>query len=271
VDWRHRAAAMTTLEDPVRVAAPSTVALRLAQRCTLATHAHEWQQANIDAAREVLGDGCGRVVVGALAERLARSASAAPGWAVLALPARLTDEELQRAAAGLLAALGRPFNSIDQDGRLWIGQESSAINDPASFGGLGFNGLHIDAPNVERVPDYTSLLVLRPDPAGGGASLLGDLHAAIAMLDDHDRDALRQPVFFEGRADGLRGVGAPRLPFPILDEAPTSGRPWIRWAAKMLRDGRNGQHAGLLSRFADALATTTSMVTLGRGQLLVVD
>jgi hypothetical protein len=103
---------MTTVEDPVRVAVPSTVARWLARLCTLATRAHEWQQADIDSAREVLGDGCGRVVVCALAERLARPATASPGWAVLALPARLADGDLQRAAARLLAAPGRPFDSI---------------------------------------------------------------------------------------------------------------------------------------------------------------
>jgi hypothetical protein len=63
----------------VRVAVPSTVAQRLARLCTLATRAHEWQQSNIDSAREVLGDGCGRILVCALAERLARSATASPG------------------------------------------------------------------------------------------------------------------------------------------------------------------------------------------------
>jgi alpha-ketoglutarate-dependent taurine dioxygenase len=136
---------------------------------------------------------------------------------VVALPARLGDEELQRAAAGVLAAVGRPFFSVDVGGRLWIGTESSAVRDPASFGGVGLNGLHVDAPNVEQVPDYASLLVLRADPAGGGASLVGDLHAALADLDEDDRDELRRPVYFEGRAEGLHGVGAARLPFPVLD------------------------------------------------------
>src|SRR5262249_51817546 len=90
------------------------------------------------------------------------------------------------------------------------------IADPASFGGLGANSLHIDAPNVERVPGYTSLLVLRADPAGGGASLLGDLRAALARFADSDRAELRRPVYFEGRAKGLQGVGRARLPFPVL-------------------------------------------------------
>jgi hypothetical protein len=261
--------AVTTIEDPVRVAVPSAVALQLAQNCTLAADGHEWSRANVEAAREVLASGYGPVVVRALAERVARGPDSAPGWVVLALPARLTDEQLRRAAAGLLAALGRPFNSIDQDAQLWIGRESVPTLDAASFGGVGSLGLHIDAPNVEAIPDYTSLLVLRPDPAGGGASLLGDLPAALALLGHDDRLALAEAVFYEGRADGLHGVGGPRLPFPVVDDA--AGGRWIRWAAKLLDDHRNAGRTGPLGRFAEALETVTAVVTLGRGQLLVID
>jgi hypothetical protein len=260
---------VTTIEDPVRVAVPSAVAQQLAHNCTLATNGHAWTSANIEAARAVLSNGYGQVLTRALTERLGRRPDSAPGWAVLALPARLDDDELRCVAAGLLAALGQPFNSIDQDGQLWIGRESASTNDAASFGGVGFNGLHIDVPNVECIPDYTSLLVLRPDPAGGGASLLGDLHAALALLDRDDRAALAQPVFHEGRADGLQGVGAPRMPFPVVDDAP--GGRWVRFAAKMTNDDRNAGRTGPLDRFAEALETVTAVVTLGRGQLLVAD
>lgn len=169
----------------------------------------------------------------------------------------------------VLDVLGRPFYSIEQGGRLWIGQESSPATDSASFGGQGANQLHIDAPNVEHVPDYTSLLVLRADPAGGGASLLGDLHAALAGLTESDRAKLRRPLYFEGRADGLHGVGGARLPFPVLDDA-DDGR-WIRWAGKMLDDKRNTGHTAALHRFATALSTMTQTITLGRGHLLIAD
>ncbi|MFG2631800.1 hypothetical protein [Streptomyces sp. NPDC048473] len=53
---------------------------------------------------------------------------------LLALLATLGDEELQVAAAGVLAALGCPFFSIRQgDGRLWIGEETGAVKDGASL------------------------------------------------------------------------------------------------------------------------------------------
>ncbi|MER6103750.1 TauD/TfdA family dioxygenase [Streptomyces sp. NPDC001832] len=263
---------MTRVEDPVRVVLPRTLAVSLAAACTTQMEEHRWSAGNVEAARRVLTGGGAEVLLGALAERLDRGCLSSPGWALLALPATLGDEELQVAAAGVLAALGRPFFSIRQgDGRLWIGEETSSAKDRASFGGTGAQALHIDAPNVQCVPEYTSLLVLRADPAGGGASLLGDLRAAVARLDEADRAALREPVFFEGQAKGLCGVGELWMPFPVLEDNEDGQPVWVRWAAKMIRDPRNAGRAAVLERFAAALAETTVALTLGRGQLLVVD
>jgi len=261
---------MVRTEDPVRIVVPGAQALALARDCTLEVDGHRWSEANVAAARAVLAAEGGCVLLDALRRRLDRSIPSA-GWAVLALPARLEDEQLQRAAAGVLAALGTPFFSISEAGRLWIGEESTMAKDEASFGGTGAQALHIDAPNVEAVPEYTCLLVLRPDPAGGGASLLGDLRAAFAATGEADRAMLRQPVFFEGRAVGLHGVGAPRMPFPVLDEDEQGQLRWVRWAGKMTADQRNAVRLPVLDRFAAALADTAVAVALGRGQLLILD
>ena len=267
-----RGECLTRLADPVRVVAPRALADALAGACTLDMDGHRWSAGNTAAARSVLACDGARGLLGALAERLDRAAGREPGWAVLALPARLGDEELQVAGAGVLAALGTPFYSVRQgEGQLWIGQESSPDNEGASFGGSGAQALHVDAPNVEQVPEYTALLVLRADPAGGGASVLGDLRAAAGLLGEADREALLEPVFFEGRAEGLHGVGAVRMPFPVLEIDGDGELVWVRWAAKMLKDPRNTGRTGPLERFAEALAHTTVAVTLERGQLLVLD
>ncbi|MFB9833952.1 TauD/TfdA family dioxygenase [Actinoallomurus acaciae] len=252
------------------ISVPGAISAQLAGVCSLATEGHRWSAGNVAAARRVLADEQSRTLIDALTERVSRRVGSAPGWAVLELPDRLGDEDLQRAAAGVLAALGRPFFSIDVGGgRLWIGNESSPDGDAASFGGFGLNRLHIDAPNVEYVPDYTSLLVMRADPAGGGASVVGDLGAAFAELSDCDQAALARPIYFEGRAEGLHGVGEPRLPFPVLERV--GGRRWIRWAAKMLDDPRNAGHTAALEHFAAALARHTMSVMLRRGRLLIAD
>ncbi|WP_029723775.1 TauD/TfdA family dioxygenase [Salinispora cortesiana] len=257
--------------DPVRVVVPSTLACRLAQVCTLEMDGHRWSAPNVFAARQVLDAPLAQAVLDAIRRRLARAVPTAPGWAVVALPPQLGDEEMKRVAAGLLATLGRPFFSIDQNGALWIGGESSPERDRASFGGFGAQALHIDAPNVRQVPDYTSLLVLRPDPAGGGVSLIGDLQEALAHLTDAEQAMLRRAEVFEGRADGLLGVGAPLLPFPMVTAATDGGWPWIRWAGKLLDDPRNQRYLPILERFAQALSGETRAIMLGRGQLLIAD
>jgi hypothetical protein len=262
-----------SIEPPgvgAEVEVPHAVALRLARSCTPAMDGYKWAGENVTTARTVLAGPECKHIIAALAGLLCRASDTAPGWAVLRLPADLNDEQLRLAGAGMLTVVGRPFFSIDDGGHLWIGAESTPVKGAASFGGTGRQGTHIDAPNVERVPDFTSLLVIRADPAGGGQSLVGDLHAALACLSTADRAELSEEAYFEGRAEGLQGAGAPRMPFPVIDAAGT-GRPWIRWAAKMADDSRNSARAAVLKRFAAALDGHTRTVPLTRGAVLVVD
>jgi hypothetical protein len=191
------------------------------------------------------------------------------GWAIVVLPDELNDEQLRRAAAGVLAALGTPFFSIDGGRGLWLDGLSAPERSPDSFGGFAAQTLHIDAPNVTDPPDYTSLLMLRPDPSGGGVSTLADLRTAAAMVSDADRDILQQKLFLEGRADRLYGVGQPMLPFPVFDDH--SEARWVRWAGKLLTDDRNRDRWPVLRRFATLLESTTQRLMLERGDLLVVD
>ncbi|MGH3624954.1 MAG: TauD/TfdA family dioxygenase, partial [Sciscionella sp.] len=226
---------------------------------------HTWTRRHVARARAVLLI-AGLPLVATLARHLGDDGA---GWAVVSLPAVLHDEDLQRVAAGILAGLGTPFYSINGGDGLWLRGLSAPDRDPGSFGGYGRNDLHIDAPNVTCPPDYTSLLILRPDLAGGGASVIGDLRAAMAALPEQDQDVLRQPVFFEGRADRLHGVGESYLPFPILDDGPRYG--WVRWAGKLLSDDRNRGHLPVLERFAQHLDQHVHQMMLGRGDLLIAD
>ncbi|WP_329584767.1 hypothetical protein OG298_00180 [Streptomyces sp. NBC_01005] len=88
------------------------------------------------AARTVLTGGGAQMLLSALARRPDRSDRS---WALLALPATLGIEELRVVAAGVLAALGRPFSSIRQGGgRMWIGEETTAVKEAASFASTPF-------------------------------------------------------------------------------------------------------------------------------------
>ncbi|MFE2914782.1 TauD/TfdA family dioxygenase [Kitasatospora indigofera] len=259
----HGSEPPTTALGHARVTVAPQAAHRLAATCTTAMDGHRWNLADtVLARRELTAE---PRLVTALATAMRRT-----GHLTADLPPDLDDHQLRLAASAVLAAFGRPFNSIDDGtGSLWIGGESNAGRDAASFGGLGAQGLHQDAPNVERMPDFTALLFLRPDPAGGGASLTGDLHAAAAELSAADHHELKLPLCSEGRAEHLRGVGAPRLPFPVLQD--TAHGLQIRWAAKLLTDPRNTEHLPVLHRFAQALERHTTVTHAARGQLLIID
>jgi hypothetical protein len=246
-----------------RVLVAPSLATALAEN-DLRMDGHDWAAPVVQAARAALRTS-GAALVQRLGARLVRD-----GWAIAALPAELPDELLRRAAAGVLAGVGVPFFSIDGGRGLWLDGLSGPERDPHSFGGFAAQALHIDAPNVTAPPDYTSLLMLRPDPAGGGHSVLADLRAAAVLLADDDRDVLHRPLFFEGRAEQLHGVGEPLLPFPVLEDGPP-GRTWIRWAGKLLTDPRNTAYFPVLERFAAQLHVTAQRVTLRRGELLIAD
>ncbi|MEV5721820.1 TauD/TfdA family dioxygenase [Amycolatopsis mediterranei] len=246
-----------------RVPVAPSLATVLAEN-DLAMDSHSWAASCVDTARASLRT-AGAALVHSLADRLA-----VDGWVIAALPAELPEELLRRVAAGILAAVGTPFFSIDGGHGLWLEGLSRPERDPNSFGGFAAQALHIDAPNVTAPPDYTSLLMLRPDPAGGGHSVLADLRAAAVLLADDDRDVLRQSVFFEGRAEQLHGVGEPLLPFPVIDNG-LPGNTWIRWAGKLLTDERNIGYRPALKRFAALLEGTAQRVRLRRGNLLIAD
>ncbi|MFE0023594.1 hypothetical protein [Amycolatopsis sp. NPDC059021] len=245
-----------------RTRVPASLASALAET-DLDVDGCAWARHRIETSRVALRIG-GDAVVATLARLMNRR-----GWAIAALPSAFPAALLRRAAAGVLAGFGIPFFSIDGGQGLWLDGLSEPQRDPASFGGFGAQSLHIDAPNVTAPPDYTSLLMLRPDPAGGGTSVLGNLRDAVATPDAAEREVLRRKEFFEGRADGLCGVGEPLLPFPVLDN--DSGTGWIRRAGKMLTDPRNRPHLPVLQRFATALEKTVTRVRLRHGEVLIVD
>ncbi|WP_228708648.1 TauD/TfdA family dioxygenase [Amycolatopsis keratiniphila] len=207
----------------------------------------------------------GTALTHALSGRLASA-----GWVIASFPPELPDTLLRQAAAGVLSGVGQPFYSIDGGRGLWLDSLAALDRDPHSFGGVGAQAVHIDAPNVTEPPDYTSLLMLCPDPAGGGKSVIADLRAAADQLDEHDRELLTRPVFAEGRAERLHGIGEPLPTFPILDERP-SKHTWIRWAGKLLTDDRNTAYLPVLTRFASLLEATARQVLLRRGDLLIAD
>ena len=98
-------------------------------------------------------------------------------------------------------------------------------------GGIGLNSLHQDCVNLENPPDLIFFHCIRNDPAGGGTTLVcptSDLEEEIApeILEE-----LARPVYMDGLAFDLEGVGDDINPFPLFDK--DADWPW-RYTGRIL-------------------------------------
>lgn len=258
----------TTIEESKRIDTAiidaSAISPTLAEAGSIDLVAYELNDHTVSTARTLeLGGFNGRLGV-----RLSRITDS-PGWAVLSFDPTTSDDAIVRAATVSLCLVGHPFRVIDTARGLWNDLGVDASKKPGEFSGLGLNSLHIDVPNVEFVPDFTALLCLRPDPAGGGESLISDLHKALHTLSKEDQEELTAKVFYEGRVFGLSGVGKEKLPFSVLEEIESTA--WVRFGGKMVTDERNAGHRNVLERLDEAVDRQRIEVRLGRGQMLVLD
>ncbi|MGH9759958.1 MAG: TauD/TfdA family dioxygenase, partial [Blastocatellia bacterium] len=133
------------------------------------------------------------------------------------------------------------------------------------------NPFHVDLLNTDEPPEYVCFLCVRPDPAGGGGTILSNLHTAIKHLPPEAINILQKLIFREGDFFDLSGVGSELNPFPVLGF--TQDRfPRIRFSGKtVLCDiyGKEGTEA--LRLLYDALDNDREVLTLQSGQLLIAN
>jgi hypothetical protein len=206
---------------------------------------------------------------------LARALSGATGgYAVVRLGnvARelAAGEQFLRVATAILAGVAVPFQPF-QRWPLWkeIGTNLSAH--PGRSTGTGHNALHMDLVNATRPPDYAALLCTRPDPLGGGPSILADARAAVTRLAPSTRALLADKAYRYGSFFDLSGVGEECAPFAVLDGHPDDAG-FVRFTAKMLTEpGLDAPHASAARELSDQLTGGQLSFTLQRGDLLIVN
>lgn len=196
------------------------------------------------------------------------------GWAVVRLGnvarALGTGEEFLRVATAILAGVAVPFQPF-QRWPLWkeIGTSLDAV--PGRSTGTGYNAFHMDLLNATRPPDYTTLLCIRPDPLGGGPSILSDARAAVSRLSPSSRALLGDRAYRYGSFFELSDVGEEYAPFTVLDGAPDDAG-FVRFTAKMLAGpGLDEAHASAARELAGHLVAGQVSFMLERGDVLVVD
>ncbi|MDV9190061.1 TauD/TfdA family dioxygenase [Streptomyces sp. SR27] len=179
-------------------------------------------------------------------------------------------DEFLRLATAILAEVATPFQPFQQ-WPLWkeIGTDLRAH--PGMSTGTGYNAFHMDLVNATRPPDFTTLLCVRPDPLGAGASILSDAREAVSRLTPSSHALLADVAYSYGGFFDLSDVGEEYKPFPVLDgESEISG--FVRFTAKMLvESGLDEAHAHAARELADQMVAGQVAFTLQRGDLLIVN
>ncbi|MGW2948742.1 TauD/TfdA family dioxygenase [Streptomyces eurythermus] len=196
------------------------------------------------------------------------------GYAVLRLgnlaKALGTGDRFLRLVTGFAAKVAVPFSPFPR-WPLWKDIGVKVDKDPGKSSGVGYNAFHMDLVNATLPPDYTTLLCVRPDPLGGGSSILSDAHAAVARLSEQSRVLLAESAYHYGTFFDLFGVGEEYKPFPILDGS-DAGKGFVRYTAKMLERSELGQsHAEAAQELAGELVRGQVSFMLQSGDYLIVN
>ncbi|MFH8589667.1 TauD/TfdA family dioxygenase [Streptomyces celluloflavus] len=196
------------------------------------------------------------------------------GYAVLRLgnlsKALGAGDRFRRLATAFAAEVAVPFSPFPR-WPLWKDIGVKVDKDPGRSSGIGYNAFHMDLVNATRPPDYTTLLCVRPDPLGGGPSILSDAHAAVARLSEDSRALLAELAYHYGTFFDLFGVGEEYKPFPILDGS-DPGEGFIRFTAKMLERSELGQaHTDAARELAEELVRGQVSFMLQPGDYLIVN
>ncbi|MFD7015225.1 TauD/TfdA family dioxygenase [Streptomyces sp. NPDC059928] len=196
------------------------------------------------------------------------------GYAVLRLgnlaKALGTGDRLLRLATAFAAQVAVPFSPFPR-WPLWKAIGVKVDKDPGKSSGIGYNAFHMDLVNASLPPDFTTLLCVRPDPLGGGPSILSDAHAAVARLPESSRALLAESAYHYGTFFDLHGVGEEYKPFPILDGS-DPGEGFVRFTAKMLERSELGQaHADAARELAEELVRGQVSFMLQPGDYLIVN
>ncbi|WP_075737448.1 TauD/TfdA family dioxygenase [Streptomyces acidiscabies] len=190
------------------------------------------------------------------------------GFAVLTAAPLLDHhgfDDALKAVTVILSWLATPVKAYDSE-RLWSRLDAEPEH------AAGASPLHIDAINAVRPPDYTAFLCVRPDPRGGGLSLVSPIRRAVSHLTDDERLLLADRVYrFHGTPD-TTGTGSVLNTFPVLDDNAPSAENFVRFDPRMLNDADRGDpHTSAARALERELITRQRRLRLGFGDILIIN
>jgi alpha-ketoglutarate-dependent taurine dioxygenase len=202
------------------------------------------------------------------------------GKALLTFDDPTAHRRNQDRALALLSSLGTVLAVYPHLGP-WSDLAVRTEVDPGRTHGTGENKLHIDMVERDLTPRIIALYCVREDPAGGGASALADMWAAVDALAAVDREILQRRAYSYWADEGVHGVGKSLERFAIVPEHLEWGFP-VRFTTKMGPHLDKGelvdtalapadQAGGAFDRLVAAVYAQRTTVRLRPGQLLIWD
>ncbi len=139
--------------------------------------------------------------------------------------------------------------------------------DPNRSEGIGVSPLHMDFVNAEHPPDIIVLYCERPDPAGGGNTILGPASVA-ESLPLHFRKKLQDRCYVDGRVVNLANVGGDINPFAVISDT----QPWrVRYTDQLLHSSLDDDASAAVRALHDALQSQIIELPLYAGEALIID
>lgn len=180
----------------------------------------------------------------------------------------LDEDDLKKRLVYLLSALGQPFGAFQKKGfwqTLGVNHQASELRAESA----GYIPLHIDFDQSTNPPDGVALFCLRPDPLGGGESIVFDYQKFLSLLDDAQRQQLAEIEYSYATLYGQNGIGELYNPHPLID-LKEHEPDFFRYNGKALSDLK-GQFADLFIALEREFKASSSTCPLQGGDMIIVD
>ena len=174
------------------------------------------------------------------------------------------------AATLLTTAFGSPLRIYANNRSHWRALGADPNRPSNKSEGTGLQLHHTDFVNAECPPDVVCLLCLRPDPRGGGASIVAKVRGIEDLLDRADVETLSRPIFHDGQVVNLSGIGRDINPFAVISSVP-GDRYRYRYVGHLLESAPGPEAQAAISALARALMARTVTIPLAAGDLLLVN
>ncbi|MEJ0011273.1 MAG: TauD/TfdA family dioxygenase [Bauldia sp.] len=171
------------------------------------------------------------------------------------------------AITAFLARIAPPIRVFIDSPTFWRKVDVDLTRPPNRSRGTGFLPLHMDFVNAENPPDYVCLLSMRPDPRGGGNTIVASMDQIEKELPAHVCEVLRRSIFSDGAVVNLANIGEDANPFSVLAD-----RVWrYRFTDNLLRLDLPPEVIDALNMFASVIQTRAVTFGLPRGDCVVID